>query len=181
MKRIKFREALSTTCWYSTLDKTGIEFLDIRFDEFIIDINCDTDIGCSGHRFIDADEASKTKAAQDQTTIVFNKVMNAFARNMMGAGADEAINRKRREAQAMCNCNTNPDVTKEGPRGVINMATSYSPEKQYTEVPELGMEAIEVCEEDVSIPSPYGNGAAAGIPQPIITTGMIAFLYIFLR
>ena len=162
------------------MDKTGIEDLNVDFNKFIIDINCDTDIGCSGQRFVDAHEASKTKAAQDQTTIVFNKMMNAFARNMMGAGADEAINRKRREAQAMCNCNTNPDVTREGPRGVIDMATSYSPEKQYTENLTSGLDAIEVCEEDVSIPSPYGNGAAAGIPQPIITTGLIAFLYIFL-
>ena len=164
-------------CWYSTVDETALEYLNINFDRFMIDINCNTPVGCSGPAFVDADEASKTQAAKDQVTIVFNNLMKAFARNLMGAKSDEAINRKRRESEAICNCNSNPDITKEGPRGEINMATSYSPEKQYTASQELKMSAIEVCEEDVSIPAPYGNGAKAGIPQPIIITALIAFAY----
>ena len=174
-KLVKFRESNVPICWYGTLDTTKINHLDIDFDEFHIDIDCNTEIGCTGPQFLSAVENSKTEAAKRSTTIVLNELMNAFAKNMMGSYSDEALNRKAKEGQAICDCNTNPDVTPFGPRGPIDLKVDYSPVKQYTAA--SGMTAIEVCEADVRIPSPFGNGANLGMPEAIITTVKVMFYW----
>ena len=165
IKNIRLRETMLPICWYGTLNETGVSDFQMNFEDFLIDIDCNTAVGCSGPRFQQAVINSKTEAAMVEATRNVNSMMNKFTINLMGATSKETLNRKARGATADCDCQTNPDILSSGPRGAIDMETSYSPVQQY--------QNIEDCQEAVAIPSPFGNGVSLGIPEPIKMTAIV--------
>jgi len=111
----------------------------------------------------------------------FNKMLRSFTRALMGEESEAELAKKALEGQAVCNCQTNPDITVEGP--AENMVGG---QKQYSDG-ELGSgdqrrsaSAVEMCVDDVTVTEKYGNDVAVSFPMDLIYgIGLLGFYILY--
>ncbi|GMH52223.1 hypothetical protein TL16_g01185 [Triparma laevis f. inornata] len=160
VKSVKLRELQTPICWYGTLDQAQIENFIMLFTQLIIGFECKT---CDSPGFQGAEARADDGSAVEAMTDGVNRLLKKFTTTLMGSESTATLMRMAEEGNWLCECQTSPDVTPEGPAGQRvdeNPVGHSKTNKQY--------EDIATCVEDVEIGYKVNSEVELSFPEDLM-------------